>query len=114
MLGLLFILLGTSAHAGEPSLTVTIERKDQYVPWDERHIGQLSLVVHFRVDSDQTADIEVECNFRVPKKGMNTRHISQGYVLTGQPTYGRFRQWVPNGGLYGEDDWEVECGARPR
>lgn len=87
MLGLLFVLLGTSAHAGEPALTVTIEGKDQYVPWDERHIGQLSLVVHFRVDSDQTANVEVECNFRVPKK----RDEHEPYLagLAGQSCCGR-------------------------
>lgn len=102
-----------AAQAGEPSLSVTIEGREQYIPWEERFIGQTTLAVRFRVDSDQTAEVEVTCTFRVPRLAMKTIHTSRRQVVAGKPAHGGFRQWAP-GPAYRGDDWDVDCEARPR
>jgi len=110
----LLVLLAAAAHAAEPSLSVTIEEKSQFVHREQLYIGQITLAVALRIDSDQTADVEVECVFRVPRRGIKTTHIWQGHVRAGQPVYGSLRQWVPTGFVgYSGDDWEVVCEARP-
>lgn len=114
MLGLLLLLFVISAHAGESTVTVSIEGKKTFTPWPHEYIDQTSLVVEFRVDSNGTVDVKVECAFRVPRHGVRTTHAAQGQVLAGVPTYGRFRQRVPTGFVgYDEEDWDVDCKARP-
>lgn len=114
MLGFLLVLFGTSAHASEPVLIATIEAKKRVTPWNELYTGDTFLVVEFRVDSDRTADVRVECVFHIPRLGMVTTHVAQGQAVAGIPSYGRFRQRVPTGFVgYDGEDWDVECEARP-
>ena len=114
MIAWLLVLFVAAAHASEP-LTVTIEGKDQYTPWDQLYIGQSTLEVQFRVDSDRTIEVEVSCTFRVPEKGMKITNIAHGVVVAAQPSHGRFTQWVPTGSVgYDLDDWEVGCEVRSR